>query len=104
MNHIENPERSGRAVHGEGNELNCEGQYGRCSVLLRHIHKPTKGPYPNCVSRKLLGQTHAVLSRAIPGGSADVGDECTESCIVFQPLRIPSVIRPERRTFVVVVR
>ena len=35
---------------------------------------------------------------------ADVGDENTESHGTLQPLRIPSVITPERRTFVVIVR
>jgi len=35
---------------------------------------------------------------------ADVGDESTESRSVLQPLRIPSVIHPERRTSVVVIR
>jgi len=34
---------------------------------------------------------------------ADVGDESTESCSVLQALRIPSVFRPERRTYVVAV-
>jgi len=34
---------------------------------------------------------------------ADVGDESTESRGVHQPFRIPSVIRPERRTSVIVV-
>ena len=35
---------------------------------------------------------------------AGVGDESTESRSVVQPLRPPLVIRPERRTYVVVVR
>jgi len=34
----------------------------------------------------------------------DVGDESTESRSVVQPLLIPMVISPERRTYVVVVR
>jgi len=33
---------------------------------------------------------------------AGVGDENAESCGVVRPLRIPSVIRPLRRTYVVV--
>jgi len=36
--------------------------------------------------------------------SAGVGDEKVESCVVVRPLRIPLVIRPERRTYVVAVR
>jgi len=35
---------------------------------------------------------------------ADIGDESTESRSVLQSLRVPLVTRPERRTFVVVVR
>ena len=35
---------------------------------------------------------------------AGVRDERAESCRVVQPLRVPSVISPERRTSVVVVR
>jgi len=38
------------------------------------------------------------------GMGAGVGDENTESCGVVRPLRIPLVIRPLRRTYVVVVR
>jgi len=42
----------------------------------------------------------------IPGGwvGAGVGDENAESCWVVRPLRIPLMIRPVHRTFVVVVR
>jgi len=58
--------------------------------------------------RKRLTQlTHVVLGRDIPDSGrvgADVGDESTESRNVLQPLRIPSVIRPLRRTYVVVAR
>jgi len=36
--------------------------------------------------------------------SAGVGDENAEPCGVVRPLRIPSVIRPVRRTYVIFVR
>jgi len=38
------------------------------------------------------------------GVGAGVGDENAESCGDVRPLRIPLVIRPLRRTYVVVVR
>ena len=38
------------------------------------------------------------------GGGAGVGDENAESCGIVCPLCIPLVIRPLRRTYVVVVR
>jgi len=50
-------------------------------------------PDPRCYS-----QGH---SRIV---GANVGDESTESRSALQPLSIPSVIRPERRTSVVVGR
>ena len=54
--------------------------------------------------RRRLSRTHAVLGRGYFNRvDADVLDESTESRSVLQPLRIPSVIRPERRTSVVVV-
>jgi len=39
------PELSGHAVHGEVGGLDIGGQHGRRFVLLRHTHKPQKGPY-----------------------------------------------------------
>jgi len=53
--------------------------------------------------RRRLSRTQALLGRIIPGG-AGVADENTEPCGVVRPLRIPSVIHPGRRTYVVVVR
>ena len=57
--------------------------------------------------RRRLSRTTAVLGRVIPGGWGrchPVRDESTESRSVIQQLRVPSVIRPERRTSVVVWR
>jgi len=38
------------------------------------------------------------------GHSGSIGDENAESCRVVRPLSIPLMIRPLRRTYVVVVR
>ena len=38
------------------------------------------------------------------GVGANVGDEHAEACGIVRPLRIPLVIRPLRRTYVVIVR
>jgi len=85
---------------------------GLRSVLLRHTHKPQKGPIPICVSRSgnvrhrcgggsagptLFWQGHSKMM------GADIGDESAESRSAFQPLRIPLVIHPEHGTSVVVV-
>jgi len=40
------PKSSDRAVHGDVDGLDIEGRHGRRFVLLRHIHKPQKGPIP----------------------------------------------------------
>jgi len=48
--------------------------------------------------RRRLSRTHAVLGRAIPGGW------CRCQGWKYQPLRIPLLIRPVRRTYFVVVR
>ena len=44
-------EPSGRAIHGEVDGLNIEGQHGRRFVLLRHTLRPQRGPYPICTRR-----------------------------------------------------
>ena len=51
-------------------------------------------------------RTHDVLGMSFCEVGSGVGDENrpTESRSVLQPLRIPSMIRPERRISVVVVR
>ena len=53
--------------------------------------------------RRRLKRTPAILGRVIPGVCAGVGDESVESRKVVQPLRVPLVIRPLRRTYVTVV-
>jgi len=63
---------------------------------IPHLYKQER-KRPTSV-RRGLSRTHAVLGRAV---GADVGDDSTESRAVLQPLRIPSVIRPVRRTYVV---
>jgi len=40
----------------------------------------------------------------LSGVGAGVGNENAESCVVVPPLHMPLVIRPLRRTYVVVVR
>ena len=45
------PEPSGNALHRECDWLGSERQHSQRSVL-RHPHKPRKGPYPVCVSRR----------------------------------------------------
>ena len=52
--------------------------------------------------RKRLSRTQALLGRVTPGGWMSVSvDENAESCGVVRPLRIPLVIHPMRRTYVV---
>ena len=51
------------------------------------------------------GQTHAVLGKAILGGWVPMSGMKVPSLVsVLRPLCTPSVIRPERCTYVVVVR
>jgi len=57
----------------------------------------------NTVQRR-LSWTQALLGRVILGGGAGVRDENVESSGVVYPLRIPLVICPLRRTYLVVVR
>ena len=67
-------------------------------AILNLYKQERKHPTPVRISR-----TQALLGRVIPGG-VGVGDENAESCWVVRPLRIPLVIRPVRRMYVVVVR
>ena len=63
---------------------------------IPHLYKQElKRPTP---VRRRLSRTHAVLGRAIPGGW------CRCQGWKYQPLRIPLLIRPVRRTSVIVVR
>ena len=70
---------------------------------IPHLCKP-EWKHSTLVRRR-LSRTHAVLGRVIPRGWVfGVGNESTPSCKVVQPLRLLLVIRPIRRTYVVVVR
>ena len=61
-----------------------------------HLYKQErKCPTP---VRRRLSRTQAFLGRVIPGGWVPVADACG----IVRPLRIPLVIRPVRRTYVVV--
>jgi len=82
------PESPGRAVHGKVDGLDIGRQRGRRFVLLRHTHRPQRRPYPICTSRG----PRLFLSLRVGAG---FGDENAESRSALQPLRIPSVIRPQ---------
>ena len=106
------PDPSGHVVNGEVDGLDIRGQHGRRFVLLRHTQAAKEAvPHlykqerkrPTLVWRR-LSQTQALLGRAFRGVGASVGDENAESCGVVQPLHIPLVIHPLRRTYVVVAR
>ena len=103
------PQPSGREVHGEVDGLDIGGQHGRLFVVLRQTHRPQKGPCAICVRGAETSDTVAEAVRPNPrcsrkGHSRRVGagDERTESRGVVETLRLPSVICPERRTYVVV--
>jgi len=70
---------------------------------IPHLYKQErKRPTP---VRRRLSRIHAVLGRVIREGGCWCRDESTESRVgVVQPLPLPLVIRPVRRTSVVVVR
>jgi len=54
--------------------------------------------------RRRLRRTKTLLGKVIPGESASIGDENEESYMFIRQLRIPLMMRPLRRTYVVVVR
>jgi len=92
-----------------------EGQRGKRSIRLRHTHKAQKDPIPLFVDagaetsdtgEEVDCRTHDVLGMSFYEVGSGVGNENrpTESRSVLQPLRIPSMIRPECRISVVVVR
>jgi len=67
-----------------------------------HLYKQErKRPTP---VRRRLSRTHSVIGSHSWRVGAGVGDKSVESCRDVRPLRIPLVIRPVRRTYVVVVR
>ena len=68
---------------------------------MSHLYKQEwKRPTP---VRRRLTRTQALLEMVTRGMGAGVGDENAEFCGVVCPLRIPLLIRPMRRTYVVVV-
>jgi len=105
------PEPPGRAVHEEVDGLDTDGQRGRRLVLLRHSHRPRRGHAPFVQAGAETSNTGVEAVKPDPrcswkshpeGVGAIVGDESTESRGGVRPLRIPLVIRLERRTYVVV--
>ena len=104
------PEPSGHAVHGEVDGLDIGGRHGRRFVLLRHTHRPQRGDTPFAQAGAETSDTGAEAIKpdlssswqGHSGVSTGVGDENAESCGAVHPLRIPLVIRPLRRTYVVV--
>jgi len=69
---------------------------------MPHLYKQER-KCPPSVGR-WLSWTQALLGRVTPGVGGGVEDENSESCGVVRPLHIPLVIRPERRTYIIVVR
>ena len=69
---------------------------------IPHLYKQER-KHPTPVRRR-LSPTQAVLRRAIGWGWCRCRDESAQSCRVVRPLRIPLVIRPLRRMYVIVVR
>jgi len=74
---------------------------------------PQRRPYTICTSRSgnvrhrsggALAGPRFFLGGSFRGLGAGVGEENAESCGVVRPLRIPLVIRPMIRTYVVVVK
>ena len=79
-----------------------------CATLTGH----RGGHNPSVQTGVEMPNTSAEAVKPDPGSSweghsggvgAGVGDEYAESCVVVRPLCIPLVIRPLRRTYVVVV-
>jgi len=92
--------------------LDIGGQQGRRFVLLRHITDRRGGHTSFVQAGAETSDTGGEAVKSDPGSSweshsgvgAGVGDENAESCRVVRPLRIPLVIRPLRRTYVVIAR
>ena len=69
--------------------------------VIPHLHKQERKRLTPV--RRRLSRTQVLSSgEGHSGGGASVGDENAESCGIVRPLRIPLVIRPLRRTYVVV--
>ena len=100
------------AVHGEVAGLDIGGQHCRRFVFLRHTHTSQRRPYPflqagaetsdngaeavELNSKRCIWHCH---SERVGTGDQN---ENAESCGVIHPLRMPLMIRPLRRTHVVV--
>ena len=68
---------------------------------MRHLYKEER-KLPTPVRRR-LSRTKALLGRVTAGVvGAGVWDENAQACGVVRPLRIPLMIHPLRRTYVVV--
>jgi len=88
-----------------------EQQHGQRSVPMHPHSQAAEGAIIICVSRIGNAHTGAEVGKSDPRCSwqdhsrrVAVGDESTEFRSVFQPLCIPSVICPECRSSIVVVR
>jgi len=66
--------------------------------ICASVKEERKHPTP---VRRRLGRIHSALGRAVLG--VGIGDGSTESRSALEAFRTPSVIRPECRTYVVVV-
>jgi len=104
------PEPSGHTVHEEVDGLDIGGQHGRRFVLLRHTHRLHRPPYPICTNRggnvrhRCEGgwaRPRLFLGTSFREGGYRCRELNAESCGV---VGIPLMIRPLRRTYVVVVR
>jgi len=81
----------------------CATFTGRRGCHIPHLYKQER-KRPTPVQRRSKSDPCCFWQDHSRRVDADVGDESTESRGVVQLLRIPLVIRPLRRTYVVVVR
>ena len=104
------PEPSGRVVRGGVDGLDSGGRHGR-RFVLHHTHRPQMRPYPIWTARSGNVRHRCGGGWAGPklfmGGSfrgvwTGVWNWSEESCGVVRPLRVPLMIRPLRRAYVVV--
>jgi len=76
------PELSGHAVHGKVYGLEIGGQHSRRFVILRHTHKPQRGPYLICTTgaEAVKPDPDSSWEGQSMGVGAGVRDESAESC------------------------
>jgi len=107
------PEPSDRAVHEGVDGLDIGGQHGGQFVFLPHTHRPQRRPYPLVQAGSETPDTGAEAVKPDPHCSwqSDArrvvtvsGMKVYEVSWYFQSFHIPLMIRPLRRTYVVVVR